>query len=92
MKIRWVFKFIAVILLLVSCGTVFADCHGDCFGNIGDNCNDCSDTCNHACRCAVVQYTTIAFISTYSDYTPDKTVYVPHMSVTDIFRPPNTLA
>ncbi|MCE5322517.1 hypothetical protein LLG46_04280 [bacterium] len=83
MKTIWIIRLLAMVILVISCGMAFADCHGDCC----DGC-DCCGTCVHACRCGIIQHCSINPDITYTAFALNHRVTTPSVTTDGIFRPP----
>lgn len=89
MRTNWIFRLIVAILLLLSSGGALAGCDGDCHR---DDCYDGGGSCYHICRCATVHAHSIEYTPTITSVGTTHTTYPTQLAITDIFRPPNTIA
>lgn len=87
MKTGWAVRLVAIVLVLLSCGATFADCFGSC----EEDCDYCG-MCPYACCCALVQNHSVELSTTITLIVHDNGVLVPHLTGTDIFRPPKASA
>ena len=83
------FGIAAILVALLCSATVLVGCHGDCHE---DDCSACCAACCDVCRCATVQAHGFDFDPTYTSFITGGTVYLPSAAVTDVFRPPKSLA
>lgn len=88
MKTSWAIKLVAILLLTLACGCVFADCHG---GGCFDDCDRCGE-CAHVCRCVLVQDCSVDVSLTVTPLVHDDGLLILSAAGTDIFRPPTLSA
>lgn len=86
MNTRWTIRILVTVLLVVFSGAAFAECQGNCL----DDCA-CGGACVYACHHGILQQCTAYPDITYTAFTPDQGVTIPHVTDDGIFRPPTTL-
>lgn len=86
MKLSKAMKLIAIMLLLIVCITVLADCHCDCCGNGCDG-RPCCLACIHAL--VIGAYVVVFNLAACMD-SSDYNFSTPHFAPVDIFQPPRS--